>query len=340
MQKWGKRASTNVLLHILLPVDREYYDIFKQVYFLYSAVLTVLRQLYLNLLFDNFFLSSHKSTCITQGINYRLHRCSLARQQHRVPAMPRSDNLYSADDSDHESFSEELSPSDGFNSHSRPNVPINVVSDPSLRKEDKPEDKTLIPPPAVQNRTGGSSRTSLNSILPRSHPSHNYASLRGSDNASRSPSSYTPTSPVSSRRRNEMFTERSTLLHGPPPAYSPAEETPRSPQGTEARRYSTFIENQLERGYLPGREPESMGAPEQPSDETTPLSRGSKPLRASIFRKITKKFLLVALFVVVLISLTTAMFSKSSVSTKPVSPWYISHCLVYATYIQYYIAYI
>lgn len=229
--------------------------------------------------------------------------------------MPRLDNLYSADDSDHESFSEELSPSDGFNS--RNNVPINVVSDPSMRKEDKPEDKTLIPPPNAQNRTGSSSRISNHPAQPRSLPLHNYASLRG-DNASRSPSSYTPTSPVSSRPNNEMFNEQSNLVNGPPPAYSPTEDTPQSPQSpheAEPRRYSTFLENQLERGYLPGREPQSMGAPEQVPDETTPLSREPKPIRASICRRITKKVLFVALFIVVVITLTTAMFSKS-VSTK------------------------
>lgn len=229
--------------------------------------------------------------------------------------MPRSDNLYSANDSDNESFTEELSPSDGY--FNRRDVPMNVVHDPSMRKEDKAEDKTLIPPSSVQSRTRGSSRTSLHSILPRSLLSHNYASHHN-DNASRSPSSYTPTSPIS-RRRDEMFSEHPTLIHGPPPAYSSTPEISQSPRETEGRSYSTFPEQHLERGYLPGREPESMGAPvEQIPDETTPLSREPKPERASFCRKITKKILLVALFVVVLITLTTAMFKKSSVSLESI----------------------
>lgn len=239
---------------------------------------------------------------------------------------PRSDNLYSAEDSeasDHESFSEELSPSDGY--FNRGNVPNNLVQDPSISKDDKAEDKTLIPPSSVRSRTGGSSRTSLHSILPRSLPSHNYASHR-SDNASsrgshtRSGSSYTPTSPVSSRRVDEMFSERSALIHGPPPAYSPSPDVPQSPRDIEGRSYSTFPEHHLERGFLPSREPESMGGPiesEPEPDETTPLSSEPKPDRISICRGITKKILLVTLFVVVVISLISAIAGSSSVSLDP-----------------------
>jgi hypothetical protein len=114
-----------------------------------------------------------------------------------------------------------------------------------------------------------------------------------------------------------MFSEHSTLIHGPPPAYSSTPEISQSPHETEGRSYSTFPEHHLERGYFPGREPESMGAPIEPiPNETTPLSREPKPERASFCRRITKKILLVALFVVVLIALTTAMFKKSSVSLE------------------------
>ncbi|KUJ14797.1 uncharacterized protein LY89DRAFT_720265 [Mollisia scopiformis] len=239
--------------------------------------------------------------------------------------MPRSDNLYSADDSensDRESFSEELSPSDGY--FNRGNVPNTIVQDPSISKDDKAEDKTLIPPPSVQSRTGGSSRTSLHSVLPRSLPSHNYASHRSDNAPSNSPSSYTPTSPVSPRRRDAMFSERSALIHGPPPAYSSSPpEVPLSPRETEGQRYRTFPEHHLERGFLPGREPESMGGPveheeehEQESNETTPLTNEPKPARLSVCRGIAKKILLIALFVVVVVSLISALAGGSSNKTK------------------------
>ncbi|KAE8448287.1 hypothetical protein EG329_009718 [Mollisiaceae sp. DMI_Dod_QoI] len=228
--------------------------------------------------------------------------------------MPFSDNLYSAEDSDHESFSEELSPSDGY--FNRGHVPANVVQDPSLSKDDKAEDKTLIPPPSAQSRTGGSSRTSLHSVLPRSLPSHNYASRRN-DNASNPPSSYNPTSPVSPGRADGMPSERSTLIHGPPPAYSASPEVPLPPQEQEGRSYSTFPEQQLERGYLPDREPESMGGPtEEEPNESTPLSSEPKPERVSIFRRIITKILLAALFVAVVISLTAIILRRPSNQNK------------------------
>lgn len=240
--------------------------------------------------------------------------------------MPFSDNLYSAEDSDHESFSEELSPSDGY--FNRGNVPSNIVQDPSISKDDKAEDKTLIPPPSVQSRTGGSSRTSLHSVLPRSLPTHNYASHR-SDNASNTASPHSPTSPISSRRTGAMRSERSALIDGPPPAYTPSPEVPTSPQSPrepEERSYSTFPEHHLERGYLPRREPESMGGPiEEEPDERTPLSNEPyrepysepKPERASLCRSITKRMLLVALFIAVVISLVAAIRGRSSVSVSP-----------------------
>lgn len=239
--------------------------------------------------------------------------------------MPFSDNLYSAEDSDHESFSEALSPSDGY--FSRSNVPSNIVQDPSIGKDDKVEDKTLIPPPSVQGRTGGSSRTSLHSVLPRSLSTNNYASHR-SDNASNAPNSHPPTSPVSSRPTDAIFSERSALIDGPPPAYTLSLDvlaSPQSPRELEERSYSTFPEHHLERGYLPRREPESMGGPiEEEPNERTPLSSEPyrepysepKPERASLCRRITKNILLVALFVVVVTSLVAAIHGRSSNENK------------------------
>ena len=93
-----------------------------------------------------------------------------------------SDNLYSANDEeddnqfDRQSFSDELSPSDGYFRGGSGMPPNTMVADPSLDRKERVEDKTLIPPPNVQQRAGQSSRTSMHPLLSRSPPSQSYAS--------------------------------------------------------------------------------------------------------------------------------------------------------------------
>jgi hypothetical protein len=237
--------------------------------------------------------------------------------------MTTSDNLYSAEESDGESFSEELSPTDGYFNRGepgdrRPNV---MVPDPSM-DDKKVEDKTLIPTPHPQASTGGTSRSSLYPMLqtPSSRP---YASPPSSENNSSPPTAYTPTSRMSSRRHNS-FSEHTPLMNIPPPAYSESpvpsspgnasqNQIPHSPTHTRNNStYSTFPEHHLERGFQPPREPESMGGPPD-ADERTPLSR-DKP-SPSRRRLIIKKLIFVALVFAIIGSLVTAiLYSKMPVS--------------------------
>jgi hypothetical protein len=237
--------------------------------------------------------------------------------------MTTSDNLYSAEESDGESFSEELSPSDGYFNRGergdrRPDV---MVPDPSM-DDKKVEDKTLIPTPHPQASTGGTSRSSLYPMLqtPSSQP---YASPPSSENNSSSPTGYTPASRMSSRR-HPSFSEHTPLMNIPPPAYSESPvpsssgnasqpQTPHSP--THSRNdstYSTFPEHILERGFQPLHEPESMGGPPD-ADERTPLS-SDKPI-PSRRRLIIKKLIFISLVFAIIGSLATAiLYSKMPVS--------------------------
>jgi hypothetical protein len=226
--------------------------------------------------------------------------------------MPFSDNLYSLDDdSDGDSFSEELSPTDGFMHQTE--IPTNtLVQDPTIGRDTKAEAKVLIPTPVPQSRTGRTSRSGPS----QSVPPHPYASVRSSDRSSSSPISYTPVSPTSPRRREELFTEQTPLMNGPPPAYSASPEPSTSETSENERRYSTFPEHHLERGFLPRSEPESMGIPTDISDETTPLSE-ERPRRQKRYhrrQKFIKKFLFIALVLAVIFAIFHPLFNRKKVS--------------------------
>lgn len=184
-----------------------------------------------------------------------------------MPSYP-SDNLYSGEDdavSDTESFSEELSPSDGY--FQRPEMADRtqpLVPDPTI-DYGPPEAKTLIEPP--------DSQSSGSRIHPGSPPqsSHVSASHHASPGTSPGRPPSVPVSPVSSRWRQPSFSEQEPLMYQPPPAYS---ESPppshRSSQSVEPS-YNTF---NSPRGLplLHPREPQSMGGPmDQPPSEDTPL---------------------------------------------------------------------
>lgn len=236
--------------------------------------------------------------------------------------MPVSDNLYSAEGSDGESFSQELSPSDGYFNRGDRRQDV-MVPDPSL-DDKKVEDKTLIPTPNPQASTGETSRTSLHSMLPQSTSSRPYASPPSSENSSSLPTRYTPISRMSSRRP-ASFSEHTPLMNIPPPAYSESpvpspstssqDQAPNSPQHSRNEStYSTFSEHRLERGFLPIHQPESMGGPVD-ADERTPLS-GDKP-GPSHRRLIIKKLLFVTLvfaIITALVSTVSHLHSRGSVS--------------------------
>src|SRR6266536_4776613 len=213
------------------------------------------------------------------------------RHQHSIATMPSSDNLYSAEagsdgDDDGESFSDELSPTDGY--FSRNEILANpMVSGPSIDCKEEPEAKTLIPTPRRAS-TGSTSRMGQSS-LPHFGASHNYASPTSNENLSTS-----PTSTHSSRRREVSFSENTPLMHNPPPAYSATlSPTSTSSQDQSETSYNTFPEHHLERGFLQPREPESMGGPVDDPNERSPLV--NEGIRYSPRRRRVKRILFVAL---------------------------------------------
>jgi len=239
--------------------------------------------------------------------------------------MPVSDNLYSAEDSDSESFSEELSPSDGYFNRGEMRRDV-MVPDPSMDNK-KVEDKTLIPTPNPQAPAGGTSRSSLSAVLPQSASSRPYMSLPSNENIPSSlPNTYTPI-PRMSSRRPASFSEHPPLMNiPPPPAYSespdPSSSTssqsrpPRSPQHSRNEStYSTFSEHNLERGFLPPREPQSMGGLVD-ADERTPLS-GDKP-GPSRTRLVIKKLLFIALVFAAIAALASIIFTSKTFVRIPI----------------------
>ncbi|TVY58283.1 hypothetical protein LSUE1_G009517, partial [Lachnellula suecica] len=242
------------------------------------------------------------------------------------------DNLYSAEDSDAESFSEELSPSDGyFNRDDRP--PEVMIPDPSM-DDKKVEDKTLIPTPNPQASTGGTSRSSFHPMLSQSSSSRPCAPPPSSENSSSLPSRYTPI-PRMSSRRPASFSENTPLINVPPPAYSespiPSASNPSQGQGPSQipsqdqapssphlsrneSTYRTFADHNLERGFLPVHAPESMGGPID-VDERTPLS-GDKP-GPSRRRFILKKLLFIAVvFAAITAMVTTMLYRHTKASSS------------------------
>ena len=281
------------------------------------------------------YIASH-STAFPARQFLQAPACAHCRSRRVAMPFPHSDNLYSAEESDHESFSEELSPTDGY--FGRAQVSTNaMVPDPSI-EDSKPEAKTLIPSHLLESMGRGSRISNHSSSL----PSHSYAAAQSASTSVPSYPAYIPTSPVSSRRLDDLFPRRPASMNGPPPAYSPPPE-PAFPSTQESSQpsqpssrsqssqpsppsqasqltpttYNTFPERHLQRGYLPRREePESMGNPEELPNESTPLSRDSRR-RSSLCRDILRKLLLIALVLTVTTTLLATIFHGfKSVSHK------------------------
>jgi hypothetical protein len=228
--------------------------------------------------------------------------------------MSRPGNYYSTQDSDDDgdSFSDELSPTDGYFNHG--NMPMNVVYDPSQAAET--EGKVLIPIPTASN-PGGSSRTSLYSILPQSLPTHNYASLYQYNDGPLSPSTQSSVSPIVSRRGEAVLGDTRISIHGPPPEYSPVPESSTSsltPHTPRAIIYSTFPDHRLEGGFLSNREPESMGDPVDEPNESTPLS--TTPRIRSLHRQVLWKLIYVAFIITIIIALSATMFGAKVIKVS------------------------
>jgi len=217
--------------------------------------------------------------------------------------MSHSDNLYSGnDDSDVESFGDELSPTDGY-FHGHRNMPTHMmVPDPSQRCNSA-DDKVLIARREARSESEGQSRSSDTPSLAQMYPSAAYASPRSSNTVS-SPAPNTPASPVSPNGF-------APVSPAPPPAYSvPPAGSLSSPVLPESRTYSAFEPHMLEHGFSSNFEPESMGRPIEEADERTPLSRRpTKKTGRSRIRTIVQKLLFLALVFAVISGIMTSIFS-------------------------------
>jgi len=169
-----------------------------------------------------------------------------------MSGMPYSDDLYSAnDESDTESFSDELSPTDGyFNPRGMPTNEL--VPDPSLPSDSKAaEDKVLIPRGEARQNSEMGARATDSPTLSQLYPSHTDTSAAASNNTPSSPVSNAASSPVLARRLNSVYSERTPLMNAPPPAYSASPPSPISVIAPDDRNYSTFTPRQLEQGQPP-----------------------------------------------------------------------------------------
>jgi hypothetical protein len=182
--------------------------------------------------------------------------------------MPYADNLYSTGDSDVESFSNELSPSDGYFSN-RDHPQDVMVPDPSLETGPNTADvkaREVREEAAASSENLAASRPA-SSELPASSPLR-VAAPTSSNYSLSSPTAYIPRSPTSPHRhQDDLYSETLPLLHStpPPPAYSAATSQPELQHFHT--NYSTISARQLESGT---REPESMGDPHD-FNERSPL---------------------------------------------------------------------
>jgi hypothetical protein len=223
--------------------------------------------------------------------------------------MTPSDAHPHSDSEDAQSFSDELSPSDGY---FRREVPSNVmVPDPTQSSDNKDvEDKVLISKPGRPAGSTSSSGSANSPTLAQLLLSQNNASTAPMAHVSSSPTPGSPSSPPRSRRWDPLHPDdpyNNIMAIAPPPAYSPSPSLSTSPQNLrepqspvraqETRDYNTFrqnyLEHHLERG-LPHREPESMGGPNDEINEATPLA-GGWAKKSSRRRVVIKKMLFAAL---------------------------------------------
>ena len=224
--------------------------------------------------------------------------------------MPVSDNLYSANDSDGESFSEELSPSDGYFRRGEM-APSALVQDPQIEDDKKPEPKMLIPVPNARG-TPRPSTAANHPALSQIQASRSHAPPQEHGVAT-SPA-FPPQMGIVSSRESRREALDQAAINGPPPAYTPNPTTSSSrylpddapsahtPETQSPRRYSTFSEQpQLERGFFqPLREPESMGGvAEGDADEETPLTgeESRKPRRVRALKHVIIFGVLIAVLV-------------------------------------------
>lgn len=232
--------------------------------------------------------------------------------------MPYSDDLYSPDadhvDAEAESFNDELSPVDGYFGREMPSNAM--VPDPSQRSDDKTvEDKVLITRPAPRAGSRSSSGPANSPTLPQLLPPHGNASAASSAHVTSSSNLNSRAPRASSRVHPDALIMGA---HTPPPAYSPSSSLPTSPRTSppppqspqDSRHYNTFgqrhLEQHLEQGFRPSREPDSMGRPEEEPNELSPLAN-ARIKKRSRRRAVLQKLLFVALVFAILAPVLTAI---------------------------------
>jgi hypothetical protein len=219
--------------------------------------------------------------------------------------MPHSDNLYSASESSAESFSDELSPTDGYFT-SRTHPQDVMVLDPTTGTSNAKAQEAR-----AETQASSESHFSNSQVRPVS-PTSSLPLFTGTH-----PSTYTPTSPAtytprtlasSFPRQEDLSLETSPFLHqsAPPPTYSAA-TSQSGDQHINMNR--TVSAQQLEEG---NREPESMGQPNE-YDERTPLwtrKTGRLPGWLSLRR---------SLLIILILGLTVGCLAIALKSDKSVS---------------------
>ncbi|KAI2617396.1 hypothetical protein GGR54DRAFT_641048 [Hypoxylon sp. NC1633] len=268
--------------------------------------------------------------------------------------MPYSDNLYSMGDdseSDGEGFADQLSPTDGYfassssSSHVVPNVPNILVSDPTLQQTpgSGAESKARE---AEEERVSSNTRTSDDdyyNISPHTRPGNSREPShseqhRVSSTTPRQPR-YHPTSahtylPSSaSRTPFQSYPSQGrtpSVYSNAPPAYSPSPTTPISPtsQSTQPRSYNTFtstmgVSDIVEQERLLGRDPESIGRPDDQEVGAIPQWGWRVRRRLRLPTWLSWKMLLVGLIVLVVsIGLLASAFRdgdhKKTIGADPV----------------------
>jgi hypothetical protein len=231
--------------------------------------------------------------------------------------MPYTGSLYSADDSDIESFSDELSPTDGY--FTRRDHPQEVmIQDPSL-EANQSTSQWKADGARGESEANPDSYGVASSQLPRSSPSPIFTSLTTS-------TAFTPVFPTANivrsstiprSQRENLYSETSALFyHTAPPAYSPATSQARTQplvQNVDVLNYSTFPVHQLEH------QPESMSQPG--------AFNGQSPLGLKQFRNVSrlqqcKKLLLIVL----VLSLAVGILIIAVKPSENVSSYFL-HCI-------------
>lgn len=228
--------------------------------------------------------------------------------------MPYADNLYSADDSNVESFSEELSPTDGYFSN-RDHPQDVMVPDPSLEAATSTAESKAYEARAEAAANSGT-RKPASPEVPASSPLRTPAAVSSTFYSPSSPNAYTPRSPTfSQRRQDDLYSVTLPLLHSivPPPAYSAANLQDFN------RNYSTIPTRRLEEG-IP--EPESMGRPNDFNERSPLWMKQVKKLPP--WRILLRNILLVALVIV----LAACFIALAASSATPVSSYFCVACVL------------